>query len=71
MNEKEQSKQARIAKLQEVQADRKQDSLQRVYKAIERLQKIDAKVNFTSVAKEANLSVFLPVQIPRGQTSHR
>lgn len=57
MNDKEQSKQARIAKLQQVQADRKKDSLQRVYKAIERLQKIDAKVNFTTVAKEANLSI--------------
>lgn len=57
MNDKEQVKQARIAKLQQVQADRKEDSLKRVYKAIERLQKIDAKVNFTTVAKEANLSV--------------
>jgi Family of unknown function (DUF6262) len=57
MNDKEQTKQARIAKLQQVQSDRKEDSLQRVYKAIERLQKIDAKVNFTTVAKEANLSV--------------
>jgi predicted transcriptional regulator len=57
MSDKEQIKQARIAKLQQVQADRKDDSLKRVYKAIERLQKIDAKVNFTTVAKEANLSV--------------
>jgi uncharacterized protein YqgV (UPF0045/DUF77 family) len=69
MNDKEQSKQARIAKLQQVQADRKQDSLQRVYKAIERLQKIDAKVNFTTVAKEANLSVSYLYKYP--EVKHR
>lgn len=69
MNDKEQSKQARIAKLQQVQADRKEDSLQRVYKAIERLQKIDAKVNFTTVAKEANLSVSYLYKYP--EVKHR
>lgn len=69
MNDKEQIKQARIAKLQQVQADRKEDSLQRVYKAIERLQKIDAKVNFTTVAKEANLSVSYLYKYP--EVKHR
>lgn len=51
------SKQARIDNLQQTQAIRKEDSANRVYKAIERLQKIDSKITFTSVAKEANLSV--------------
>ena len=51
------TKQARIDNLQQVQAARKEDSPQRVFKAIERLQKIDAKINFTTVAKEANVSV--------------
>jgi predicted RNase H-like nuclease (RuvC/YqgF family) len=48
---------ARINTLKEVQSARKEDAAERVYKAIERLQKIDAKVNFTTVAKEANVSV--------------
>ncbi len=69
MNDKEQSKQARIAKLQQVQSERKEDSLQRVYKAIERLQKIDAKVNFTTVAKEANLSISYLYKYP--EVKHR
>lgn len=54
---KEDTKEARINILKETQAARKDDSAERVYKAIERLQKIDAKVNFTTVAKEANVSV--------------
>jgi hypothetical protein len=69
MSNREESKQARIAKLQEVQANRKEDSLQRVYKAIERLQKIDAKIGFTSVAKEANLSVSYLYKYP--EIKHR
>ena len=51
------TKQARVDNLQQVQAARKEDSADRVFKAIERLQKIDAKITFTSVAKEANVSV--------------
>jgi predicted patatin/cPLA2 family phospholipase len=54
---KEDTKEARINILKETQAARKDDSAERVYKAIERLQKIDAKVNFTTIAKEANVSV--------------
>jgi predicted patatin/cPLA2 family phospholipase len=54
---KEDTKEARINTLKETQAARKDDSAERVYKAIERLQKINAKVNFTTVAKEANVSV--------------
>jgi uncharacterized protein YdaT len=51
------TKQARVDNLQQVQAARKEDSADRVFKAIERLQKIDGKITFTSVAKEANVSV--------------
>lgn len=48
---------SRIKTLKKTQESRKQDCLERVYKAIERLQKIGAKINFHTVAKEANLSV--------------
>jgi predicted RNase H-like nuclease (RuvC/YqgF family) len=51
------TKQARVDNLQQVQAARKEDSADRVFKAIERLQKIYGKINFTTVAKEANVSV--------------
>lgn len=51
------TKSSRIETLKKTQESRKQDCLERVYKAIERLQKIDAKINFHTVAKEANLSV--------------
>lgn len=51
------TKQARVDNLQQVQAARKEDSAERVFKAIERLQKIDGKINFTTIAKEANVSV--------------
>jgi len=54
---KEDTKEARINILKETQAARKDDSADRVYKAIDRLQKIDAKINFTTIAKEANVSV--------------
>jgi hypothetical protein len=54
---KEDTKETRIETLKKNQQFRKQDSLERVYKAIERLQKIGAKINFHAVAKEANLSV--------------
>jgi predicted RNase H-like nuclease (RuvC/YqgF family) len=51
------TKQARVDNLQQVQAARKEDSAERVFKAIERLQKINSKINFTTIAKEANVSV--------------
>jgi Family of unknown function (DUF6262) len=51
------TKQARVDKLQQVQAARKEDSADRVFKAIERVQKINGKINFTTIAKEANVSV--------------
>lgn len=54
---KEDTKETRIETLKKTQEFRKQDSLERVYKAIERLQKIGARINFHTVAKEANLSV--------------
>ena len=51
------TKETRIETLKKTQEFRKQDSLERVYKAIERLQKIGANINFHAVPKEANLSV--------------
>ncbi|PSB00850.1 DUF6262 family protein [Merismopedia glauca] len=50
-------KEARINNLKQVQSARKEDAAERVNRAIERLQKINAKINFTTVAKEANVSV--------------
>jgi DNA repair exonuclease SbcCD ATPase subunit len=48
---------ARIETLKKAQAVRKDESLDRVYKAIERLQKTGGKINFPTIAKEANVSV--------------
>lgn len=45
------------SKLLVCQEERKQDSLERVYKAIERVQKSGAKVTFQAIANEANVSV--------------
>jgi Family of unknown function (DUF6262) len=50
-------KDARIKTLTDTQAARKQETSEKVYKAIERLQKIGAKINFQTIAKEANVSV--------------
>jgi uncharacterized protein YigA (DUF484 family) len=47
----------RTENLKKAQATRKEESLERVYKAIERLQKIGGKINFPAIAKEANVSV--------------
>lgn len=54
---REDTKDNRIDTLKKTQESRKQDCLLRVDKAIERLQKIRAKINFHTIAKEANLSV--------------
>lgn len=51
------TKEARIKTLTDTQSARKQETLEKVYKAINRLQKIGAKINFQTVAKEANVSV--------------
>ncbi|MBE9193357.1 transposase [Gloeocapsopsis crepidinum LEGE 06123] len=51
------TRESRIDTLKKTQESRKQNCLERVYKAIECLQKIGAKINFHTVAKEANLSV--------------
>jgi Family of unknown function (DUF6262) len=50
-------KEARIKTLTDTQAARKQETSEKVYKAIERLQKNGAKINFQTIAKEANVSV--------------
>ncbi len=51
------TKESRIETLKKTQEARKEDALFKVNKAIERLQKIGAKINFQTVAKEANVSV--------------
>jgi Txe/YoeB family toxin of Txe-Axe toxin-antitoxin module len=54
---KSNTKEARIKILTDTQLARKQETLEKVNKAIERLQKIGAKINFQTIAKEANVSV--------------
>jgi Family of unknown function (DUF6262) len=54
---KSNTKEARIKTLTDTQLARKQETLEKVNKAIERLQKINAKINFQTIAKEANVSV--------------
>jgi hypothetical protein len=49
--------QTRIENLKKVQAVRKKDSLSRVNQAIESLSKKGGKINFNTVAREANVSV--------------
>lgn len=51
------SKQNRINNLKKTQADRKEDARERVYQAIKRIEKRGSKINFHTVAKEANVSV--------------
>ncbi len=54
---KEDIREARIENLKKTQATRKNDARERVYQAIKRLEKTGDKINFHTVAKEANLSV--------------
>ena len=53
----EDTRESRINTLKETQEARKQDSKNRVYQAIDRLQKLNAKINFHTVAREAQVSV--------------
>jgi hypothetical protein len=50
-------KEARIKNLKKVQCDRQKNARERVYQAIEHLKKIGGKINFSTIAREANLSV--------------
>lgn len=54
---KEDIREARIENLKKTQATRKDDARERVDQAIKRLEKTGCKINFHTVAKEANLSV--------------
>ncbi len=54
---REATKQTRIENLKKTQAARKEDARKRVDKAIENIQKMGGKINFHTVAREANLSV--------------
>ncbi len=51
------TKEARINTLRTTQKQRQEDARDRVYQAIEKLQKLNAKINFHSIAREAQVSV--------------
>lgn len=51
------TKKLRINNLRTTQKQRQEDARNRVYKAIERLQKLNAKINFHTIAREAQVSV--------------
>ena len=51
------TKETRIETLRTTQKQRQEDARNRVYKAIERLQKLNAKINFHTIAREAQVSV--------------
>ena len=51
------TKELRINNLKQTQKQRQEDARNRVYKAIERLQKLNAKINFHTIAREAQVSV--------------
>lgn len=50
-------RETRTENLKQAQAKRKDDTLERAYKAIEALQKTGGKINFPTIAKEAKVSV--------------
>ncbi len=54
---REATRETRIENLKKTQASRKKDARERVDKAIENIQKMGGKINFHTVAREANLSV--------------
>ena len=51
------TKELRINNLRTTQKQRQEDARNRVYKAIKRLQKLNAKINFHTIAREAQVSV--------------
>ncbi len=51
------TRESRINTLKETQSARKEDAKNRVYQAIERLQKLNAKINFHTISREAQVSV--------------
>ena len=51
------TKESRIKTLKQTQKQRQEDARNRVYKAIERLQKLNAKINFHTISREAQVSV--------------
>ena len=56
-NGNDDTREFRVNNLKKTQEQRKQDSQNKVYQAIERLQKLNAKINFHTVAREAQVSV--------------
>lgn len=51
------TKESRINTLRTTQKQRQENARNRVYKAIERLQKLNAKINFHTISREAQVSV--------------
>ncbi len=61
-------KEERIARLNQIQEERKQQALEKVNQALERMKKAGAKINFQTVAKEANVSVSYLYKYPEIKT---
>ena len=61
-------KEERIARLNQIQEERKQQALDKVNQALERMKKAGAKINFQTVAKEANVSVSYLYKYPEIKT---
>ncbi|MGB5633265.1 MAG: DUF6262 family protein [Waterburya sp.] len=51
------TKKSRIKTLKQTQKQRQEDARNRVYQAIERLQKLNAQINFHTISREAKVSV--------------
>lgn len=61
-------KEERIARLNQIQEERKQQALEKVNQALERMKESGAKINFQTVAKEANVSVSYLYKYPEIKT---
>lgn len=66
--EDETIKEERIARLNQIQEERKEQALEKVNQALERMKKAGAKINFQTVAKEANVSVSYLYKYPEIKT---
>ena len=61
-------KEERIARLNQIQEERKHQALDKVNQALESMKKAGAKINFQTVAKEANVSVSYLYKYPEIKT---
>ena len=61
-------KEERITRLNQIQEERKQQALEQVNQALERMKESGAKINFQTVAREANVSVSYLYKYPEIKT---